>query len=92
MKGGSFFEKTGGGKKTASVLDALEVLPICISSAKCAKCHWTTAKLISRSLREGKLKALSSKYSMQKISKRIPSEKVRLGCLMMRPEEQGELS
>ena len=26
---------------------------------------------------------------MQNISKRIPSEKVRLGWLMMRPEEQG---
>ena len=29
---------------------------------------------------------------MQKILKRIPSEKVRLGWLMMRPKERGELS
>jgi len=70
-----FLKNPGGGKNKTSVFDALKVLPTCISSAKCAKWRQITAEPISSSLRDRNVKAPSSTYNIQKISKRIPSEK-----------------
>eukprot|EP00588_Corethron_pennatum_P022664 CAMPEP_0194333230 /NCGR_PEP_ID=MMETSP0171-20130528/62018_1 /TAXON_ID=218684 /ORGANISM="Corethron pennatum, Strain L29A3" /LENGTH=122 /DNA_ID=CAMNT_0039095379 /DNA_START=200 /DNA_END=564 /DNA_ORIENTATION=- len=68
----------GAGKKTASVFDALMALPTCISRLNFANYRRTTAEPISNSLRDGNANAQSSTYSMQKMSERVPSEKVLL--------------
>ena len=49
-------KKPGGGKNTASVLDALVVLPTCISSAKCVKCLQMTTDPNSGSNLDGNVK------------------------------------
>ena len=82
----------GAGKKTASVFDALVALPTCISRPNLANYRQMTAEPSSIYFLEGKAKTLTSTYNIQNMSKRVPSEKVRLLWLMMLPFERGELS
>ena len=84
----NILKNPGAEKKTASVFDALVALPTCISRPNLAKYRQMTAEPSSIYFLEGKSKYPSSTYSIQNMSKRVPSEKVRLLWLMMLPFER----
>ena len=75
---GNSLKNPGAGKKTASVFDALVALPTCISRPNLANCRQMKAEPSSIYFLEGKAKSPSSTYNTQNMSKRVPSEKVRL--------------
>ena len=75
----SNLKNLGGGKKTASVLDALVSLPTCISRPNLLNYRCMMVDHSSISLREEKAKAPSSTYNMQKSSNNVPSENDRFG-------------